>query len=173
MCHLPSSRHHSALALPRRSVEALPSSLASNGRWESGLGQGGEYPTQPLPLPFCSQTQLDPRRCLVLGPGGEGGYQRTPGAPPATLQTSIFLRLCSAQGTPPCEVPEPALHTDASSSIPWPAQGLWPGPPLGEGDILILATLCRPVLSSPSAHPGEQGGWERRGRSLKDWKDPA
>lgn len=30
------------------------------GRWGSGLRWGGAYPTQPLSLPFCSQTGLDP-----------------------------------------------------------------------------------------------------------------
>ena len=42
--------------------------------------------------------------------------------------------------------------------------------PLGEGGTLILAILCRPALFSPPAHPGEQGGWERRGRALEGWK---
>lgn len=109
----------------------------------------------------------------MVGPGGEGGYQRTPGAPSVPPPTSIFLRPCSARGTQLSGVPEPALYAHASSSTPWPAQGLWPGPLLGEGDTLILASLCRPVLFSPSTHPGEQGGWERRGRTLKDRKDPA
>lgn len=63
----------------------------------AGTGRGD--PAPPLPLPFCSQ--LGPRRWLVVGPGGEGGYQRTPGAPSAPPQTSIFLRPCSARGTQP------------------------------------------------------------------------
>lgn len=97
------------------------------------VGWDGEGHTPPS-LSLCLsvlKAGLDPRRCLVLGPGGGGGYQRTLGAPLASPQMSIFLRLCSVQGAPPCEVPEPALHTDTSSSISWPAWGSWhaPAPP--------------------------------------------
>lgn len=125
---------------PGRPAEALPSSLASAGAGgQGGSGLGWERHIPPS-LSLCLsvlKTGLDPRRCLVLGPGGGGGYQRTLGAPLASPQVSIFLRLCSVQGAPPCGVPEPALHTDTSSSIPWPARGPCHGPPFGEGGILF------------------------------------
>ncbi|XP_032284984.1 uncharacterized protein LOC116647594 [Phoca vitulina] len=130
------------------------------------LGWDGEGHTPPS-LSLCLsvlKTGLDPRRCLVLGPGGGGGYQRTLGAPLASPQMSIFLRLCSVQGAPPCGVPEPALHTDTSSSIPWPARGSWHAPPsLGEGGILFLAIPCRPVLFSSSAPLGNREGGSGEG----------
>lgn len=173
MCCLPRPRHRSALALPGRPVEAPPSSLALSGRGGSGPGTGEGVPHPASPSAFLFSNTVGSKPVSVLGPGVEGGYQRTPGAPPAPPQTPIFLRLGSARGPLPCGVPEPALHTDASSPIPWPTRGLWHGLLLEEGDTLILAIFCRPALVSPSAHPGEQGGWERRGGALEGWEGTA
>lgn len=172
MCRLPWSRHHSALALSRRPAEALPSSLVSaRGDGGEDLGWDGEgHPPPSLSLCLSVlKTGLDPRKCLVLGPGGGGRYQRTLGASLASPQMSIFLRLCSVQGAPLGGVPEPALHKDTGSSIPWPALGSWHGPPsLGEGGISFLAIPC-----SQSCSPLPPWGREWRGRTLQDWEDSA
>ena len=155
MCRLPWSRHHSALAFPGRSAEALPAPwLLLGGGGQGWDGRGIPHSASSSAFLFVLH-RLDPRRCLVLGPGGGGGYQRTPGAPPAPPQPSFFLRLCSVQGAPPCGVSEPALHTDASCSIPWPGRGSWHGPPLRGGGILSLAVPAGQSCSPCSPHPGE------------------
>lgn len=137
-------------------------------RGEMGIwaGAGRGYPAS-LSSAFLFSNTVGSKETSGGWAWGVGGHPRAPGAPSAPPQTSVFLWPCSARGHRLRGVPEPALHTDASSSIPWPAQGTWPGPLCGEGDTLILATLCRPVPFSLSAHPGEQGGWERRGRTGK------
>lgn len=121
------------------------------GRWGSGLGWEGAYPTQPLPLPFCFQ-MVGSKKVSSAWAWGKGGYQKTPGAPLAPPQMSVFLRLCSVQGMPPCGVSEPSLHTDASSSIPWP----------GQDSPFPAGQPCSPPLPT----------LERRGRTLEDWEHP-
>lgn len=67
-----------------------------------------------------------------------------------------------------------------SQSLPctlMPALCLMPDQPwtrgIEEGGILFLVTLCRLALFSPSAHPREQGMWQRCGRTLQALDDLA
>lgn len=151
MCRLPWSRHHSALAFPGRSAEALPAPwLLLGGGGQGWDGRGIPHSASSSAFLFVLH-RLDPRRCLVLGPGGGGGYQRTPGAPPAPPQPSFFLRLCSVQGAPPCGVSEPALHTDASCSIPWPGRR-------EEASCLLPSLQASPVLPALPTLGNREGG---------------
>lgn len=104
-------------------------------------GQGGTPPTPPLPLPGCSQARLDPKRCLVLGPGGTGGSHRALGVPPSPPPFSggVLSRalLLGGVSSPP---PPPAT------------QSSWLEPP-HPGKEVCIATPCRPALLG-------NGGWQ-------------
>lgn len=127
-------------------------------RWEVGIWAGtGRNVLHPAsPSAFLFSNRVGSKKMSSAWAWGRGeGIRELQELPQPPSQISIFLRLCSAQGTPPFGVSEPALNTDASSSILWPAQGSWHRPPLRERDILCFAIPCRPALFFPSAHPGE------------------
>lgn len=153
---MPSSPARAPLG-PGSSPEVSPGSPQLPGfQGEMGIGgwdgEGVPYPASPSAFLFSEW------------PGGEGRQQRTPGAPSAPPQTPIFLGPGSAQGAQPecpahrCPVPRPRA---SSGRVAWA--------PVGGRRHLDSCRSLQASPVSPSAHPGEQGGWERRGRTLEDW----
>lgn len=144
-----------------------PAPWLQPGRWGSGLRWEGACPTWPPPLPFCSHPGLAPS--LELGPGVGGRVSEDSRSSPSLSPDGHLSQAVLCLGSASSWVPEPALHTDASSSI-HDQLGAW-----GLGPHWGKEASC--FLPFPAGQPCSPlswgvGGWERRGRTLEGWEDP-
>lgn len=142
--------HHPALALPGGAARALPASCFQLGKPGAGLRWGGVKP-RPLGLPwFLNRVGSQVSRAW----GEKGSPERLPQCP---------LSLAWAVSREHLPVGSQRLPQHGCQFLPSVAEtrGSW-----RRGKrCRRTAALCRPALFSPSAHPGEQEGWERGGRT--------
>lgn len=166
MCAVSWSRHHSALTLPEvnRGSPQLPGFC-----WECGKGWDGEGRILPS-LSFClslSQT-VGSKKVSSAWAWERGGYQKTPEVsspyPDGHISGCALSRECllpvGSQSLPCTLMPVP-LSPGQVGAQAWV-------PHCGKEASCFLPFPAGFV--SPLSPPWGIGGWERRGRTLKDWE---